>query len=111
MDHVWVLFYNNPWCQYSRWNTQNLIHSWNQWSDLPISKLYLGLPASPDATGRAGGYIPANELLHKILPRIEDTPKYGGVMLWSRYYDVESRYSDKIISGTTGQAFNNVAKI
>lgn len=111
MDHVWVLFYNNPWCQYSPWNTQNLIHSWNQWSDLPISKLYIGLPASPDATVRGGGYIPADELLHKILPRIKDTPNYGGVMLWSRYYDLIYGYGDKIISGTIVQAVNNVAKI
>ncbi|XP_028773285.1 acidic endochitinase-like [Neltuma alba] len=73
------MFYNNPSCQYSPWNTQDLMHSWNQWIDFPISKLYLGLPASPAPTGRAGGYIPVDGLNHEILPRIKSSPNYGGV--------------------------------
>ncbi|XP_028773280.1 acidic endochitinase-like [Neltuma alba] len=49
------------------------------WTDFPISKLYLGLPASPAPTGRAGGYIPVDGLNHEILPRIKSSPNYGGV--------------------------------
>ncbi|TKY45965.1 Acidic endochitinase [Spatholobus suberectus] len=30
-DYVWVQFYNNPSCQYSSGNTNNLINAWNQW--------------------------------------------------------------------------------
>jgi len=29
-DYVWVQFYNNPQCQYSNGNTNNLVNAWNQ---------------------------------------------------------------------------------
>lgn len=85
-DYVWVQFYNNPPCQYSG-NADNLKNSWNQWtSNLSGSgQLFLGLPASPEAAG--SGYIPPDVLTSQVLPAIKNSPKYGGVMLWSRQYD------------------------
>nr|GMD61931.1 acidic endochitinase-like [Ipomoea batatas] len=78
-------FYNNPPCQYSG-DTTNLLNSWNNdWSTIPTGKLFLGLPASPEAAG--SGFIPADVLTSQILPAIKATPKYGGVMLWSKFYD------------------------
>ncbi|KAJ6294960.1 hypothetical protein OIU76_022948 [Salix suchowensis] len=67
-DYVWVQFYNNPPCQYSG-------------------------DALPEAAP-SGGFIPANDLITKVLPSIKSSPKYGGVMLWNKRYDIG--YSDAI---------------
>ncbi|OIW06598.1 hypothetical protein TanjilG_03992 [Lupinus angustifolius] len=95
-DFVWVQFYNNPPCSYANGNITNLVNSWNRWTTrVPKSKIFLGLPA---ATGAAGsGFIPADVLTSQILPVIKKSPKYGGVMLWSRFYDLQDGYSTSII--------------
>ncbi|XP_027366255.1 acidic endochitinase [Abrus precatorius] len=96
-DFVWVQFYNNPPCQYSNGNITKLVNSWNRWtSTVPAKQIFLGLPAAPAAAG--SGFIPANELTSRILPVIKNSPKYGGVMLWSRFYDIQNGYSTSIIS-------------
>ncbi|KAK8570432.1 hypothetical protein V6N13_003112 [Hibiscus sabdariffa] len=96
-DYVWVQFYNNPPCQYSSADIANLEDAWKQWtSDIPATKIFLGLPASPDAAG--SGFIPVNDLTSKVLPAIKNSSKYGGVMLWSKYYDDQSGYSSSIKS-------------
>ncbi|KAJ0561016.1 putative chitinase [Helianthus annuus] len=93
-DYVWVQFYNNPPCQYSA-NISNLEDSWKQWtSDIPASRIFLGLPAASAAAG--SGFIPVTDLVSKVLPVIKSSPKYGGVMLWSKYYDDQSGYSAAI---------------
>ncbi|KAK7251880.1 hypothetical protein RIF29_35467 [Crotalaria pallida] len=95
-DYVWVQFYNNPPCQYSGQIT-NLEDAWKQWtSTIPANKIFLGLPASPGAAG--SGFIPASDLTSNVLPSIKTSPKYGGVMLWSRFYDLQSGYSASIKS-------------
>ncbi|KAJ8773189.1 hypothetical protein K2173_028366 [Erythroxylum novogranatense] len=94
-DYVWVQFYNNPPCQYSSGNVNNIISSWNRWtSSVNAGKIFLGLPASPQAAG--SGYIPPNVLTSQILPVIKRSAKYGGVMLWSKYYDDQNGYSTAI---------------
>ncbi|KAE8677510.1 Acidic endochitinase [Hibiscus syriacus] len=96
-DYVWVQFYNNPPCQYSSADISDLEDAWKQWtSDIPATKIFLGLPASPDAAG--SGFIPVNDLTSKVLPAIKNSSKYGGVMLWSKYYDDQSGYSTSIKS-------------
>ncbi|XP_057439602.1 hevamine-A-like [Lotus japonicus] len=96
-DYVWVQFYNNPPCQYSPRNIANLENGWKQWiSHIPASKIFLGLPASPQAAG--SGFISASDLTSKVLPAIKDSTKYGGVMLWSKYYDDQTGYSSSIKS-------------
>ncbi|KAK9202268.1 hypothetical protein WN944_017478 [Citrus x changshan-huyou] len=96
-DYVWVQFYNNPPCQYSSGNIGNLLNAWKQWtSDIPANKIFLGLPASPAAAG--SGFIPTADLISKVLPAIKGSAKYGGVMLWSKYYDDQSGYSSSIKS-------------
>ncbi|KAM0938428.1 putative chitinase [Dioscorea sansibarensis] len=93
-DYVWVQFYNNPPCQYSG-DASNLINSWNQWtSSVQATSFFLGLPASTDAAG--SGYLPPDKLISDVLPSIKNSGKYGGVMLWSRYYDLSSGYSSAI---------------
>ncbi|XP_058755639.1 acidic endochitinase-like [Vicia villosa] len=96
-DYVWVQFYNNPPCQYNPSEISNFEEAWKQWiSGIPANKIFLGLPASPTAAG--SGFIPATDLTSTVLPAIKDSAKYGGVMLWSRYDDVQSGYSSSIKS-------------
>ncbi|CAN1157275.1 Acidic endochitinase SE2 [Linum perenne] len=96
-DYVWVQFFNNPPCQYDvvSENVSDLLKSWKRWvSNVPAEKIFLGLPAAKDAAG--GGFIPVEELKSEVLPVIKGYGKYGGVMLWSRYYDRRSGYSSSI---------------
>ncbi|XP_038726383.1 hevamine-A-like [Tripterygium wilfordii] len=94
-DYVWVQFYNNPPCQYNSGDASSFEDAWKQWtSDIPTTKIFLGLPASPEAAGT--GFIPASTLISTVLPVIKDSTKYGGVMLWSKYYDDQSGYSSSI---------------
>ncbi|WOG99887.1 hypothetical protein DCAR_0519243 [Daucus carota subsp. sativus] len=96
-DYVWVQFFNNPPCQYSSAATSNLEDAWKQWTtDIPATKIFLGLPAAPDAAG--SGFIPVSDLTSQVLPAIKGSDKYGGVMLWSKFYDDQSGYSSSIKS-------------
>jgi len=95
-DYVWVQFYNNPSCQYSSGNTNNLINSWNQCVTLPATQVFMGLPAS-EAAAPSGGFVPADVLTSQVLPQIKQSPKYGGLMLWNRFNDLQNSYSDKVI--------------
>lgn len=96
-DYVWVQFYNNPPCQYTSGNIGNLVDAWKQWtSSIPATQIFLGLPAAPQAAG--SGFIPASDLTSKVLPAIKGSNKYGGVMLWSKYYDDLTGYSSSIKS-------------
>ncbi|XP_022996080.1 acidic endochitinase, partial [Cucurbita maxima] len=92
-DLVWVQFYNNPPCMFTDGNTDNLLNSWNQWSTFPVGKLFMGLPAAPEAAP-SGGFIPSDVLISQILPTIKSSSNYGGVMLWSKSFD--NGYSDAI---------------
>ncbi|KAJ6411096.1 hypothetical protein OIU84_007784 [Salix udensis] len=96
-DYVWVQFYNNRPCQYSSGNTTNLLSSWNRWTtSINAGKIFLGLPAAPSAAG--SGYVPPDVLTSQILPVIKKSPEYGGVMLWSKFWDDQNGYSPSIIS-------------
>ncbi|XP_042410862.1 acidic endochitinase-like [Zingiber officinale] len=91
-DYVWVQFYNNPSCDYSS-GVSAIVRAWITWtSNLPSSTVFLGLPASQNAAG--SGYIPPEDLISKVLPAIKPlSSNYGGIMLWSRYFDGISGYS------------------
>ncbi|XP_065869518.1 acidic endochitinase-like [Euphorbia lathyris] len=107
-DYVWIQFYNNPPCQYSyssfaaiTGDATKLLDSWNVWSNwaspVPSTKIFLGLPASTDAAP-SGGFIKPPDLISQVLPVIKGFSNYGGVMLWSEYYDELTGYSDAIIN-------------
>ncbi|GMI85893.1 Lysozyme 1, chitinase A [Hibiscus trionum] len=96
-DYVWVQFYNNPPCQYTSGSIGNLEDAWKQWTtDIPATKIFLGLPAAPTAAG--SGFIPVADLTSEVIPAIKGSAKYGGVMLWSKYYDDQTGYSSSIKS-------------
>ncbi|GAA0149307.1 hypothetical protein Leryth_020184 [Lithospermum erythrorhizon] len=92
-DLVWVQFYNN-YCEYTSGDLNNLEAAWKQWLTIPAKKIFLGLPAAPGAAGN--GFIPTSDLISKVLPVIKGSSKYGGVMLWSKYYDDQDGYSSAI---------------
>ena len=104
IDYVLVQFYNNPQCQYSdaTGSIEDLISSWNTWtSNVPENSLvFMGLPANPAANSSAGGYMPPDVLTSQVLPIIKESSNYGGVMLWSRSYDIKTdpTYSEQIRS-------------
>jgi len=56
----------------------------------------MGLPAS-EAAAPSGGFVPADVLTSQVLPQIKQSPKYGGLMLWNRFNDLQNSYSDKVI--------------
>ncbi|QHO14377.1 hypothetical protein HN51_071751 [Arachis hypogaea] len=95
-DYIWVQFYNNPPCQYSNGNPKKLFEYWDTWTSsvLPNNTVLLGLPAAPRAAG--SGFVAAEVVADEILPYIRKGSNYGGVMLWSRYYDVQTNFSEKI---------------
>jgi len=92
-DYVWVQFYNNPSCS---GNANNLISSWNQWITVPATQVFMGLPAAEEAAP-SGGFVPSDVLISQVLPQIKQSSKYGGVMLWNRFYDLQKGYSNSII--------------
>ncbi|XVE73784.1 hypothetical protein DITRI_Ditri11bG0146200 [Diplodiscus trichospermus] len=68
-DYVWVQFYKNPPCQYTSGSIGNLEDAWKQWTtDVPATKIFLGLPAAPTAAG--SGFILEADLTSKVLPKI-----------------------------------------
>ncbi|XP_020216244.1 acidic endochitinase [Cajanus cajan] len=83
-DYIWVQFYNNPPCQYNG-NAENLKNYWNKWIGTKVGQVFLGLPAAQGAAG--SGYVSPDVLNSQVLPFIKGSAKYGGVMLWSKFYD------------------------
>ncbi|RCV26514.1 hypothetical protein SETIT_5G251600v2 [Setaria italica] len=94
-DNVWIQFYNNPGCSYANGDDTNLVNAWRTWtSSVTAGSFYLGLPASNDAAG--SGYIAPGDLTGKVIPDIQSIGSYGGIMLWSRFYDVQKNYSGQV---------------
>ncbi|CAO2198234.1 unnamed protein product [Urochloa humidicola] len=96
-DNVWIQFYNNPGCSYANGDDTNLVSAWGTWtSSVKAGSFYLGLPASTEAAG--SGYIPASDLTGTVIPAIRNVGSYGGIMLWSRFYDVQNNnnYSGQV---------------
>ncbi|GFP91332.1 acidic endochitinase, partial [Phtheirospermum japonicum] len=91
-DYIWVQFYNNEQCDY-RGGVSSVLARWNQWASVPGRQVFLGLPAAPAAAG--GGYMPPDVLISQVLPTIRSSAKYGGVMLWNRFFD--QSYSSAIV--------------
>jgi len=96
-DRVHVQFYNNPVCSYRARNVPAFKAAWSKWTrSLPRSSVYLGLPAAPGAAN--SGYVDPRTLVNKVLPIVRRSRNYGGIMLWSRYYDVQTGYSKRVKS-------------
>nr|QDQ29859.1 acidic endochitinase-like protein [Siraitia grosvenorii]QEE82231.1 acidic endochitinase [Siraitia grosvenorii] len=83
-DYVWVQFYNNPSCDYSGGH-ETFLAGWNIWKDINASIVFVGLPAAPEVA--VTGYISPDVFRTRVLPELERSSKFGGVMLWSRAFD------------------------
>ncbi|XP_057774271.1 acidic endochitinase-like [Salvia miltiorrhiza] len=83
-DYIWVQFYNNQQCDYSG-GIDGVLARWNQWAAVPGGQVFMGVPASTAAAGT--GYIPPDVLNSQVLPVIKASQKYGGVMVWNRFFD------------------------
>ncbi|KAF9625997.1 hypothetical protein IFM89_030651, partial [Coptis chinensis] len=93
LDYIWVKFYDD-FCEYHG-DISNFTSRWELWTTtVTITKVFLGVPAAP--SGANSGYVPSDVLISNVLPLIKDTSKYGGVMLWSKYYDGLTNYSSSI---------------
>ncbi|KAK1668359.1 hypothetical protein QYE76_056518 [Lolium multiflorum] len=96
-DYVWVQFYNNPPCQFNATaGVGNLESAWKRWTGIPAKQVFLGLPAAPAAAG--SGFIQTTDLISTVLPVVKKSSKYGGIMLWSRFHDLQTGYSDMVKS-------------
>ncbi|KAL2654211.1 hypothetical protein R1flu_022339 [Riccia fluitans] len=101
VDMIFIQFYNNPYCEYEgdfEGGLDQLLDTWNQWTgNLSSTRVFLGLPASPDAA--SSGYVDHDTLLQDILPHIKTASNYGGVMLWNVFEDQQNKnYSVRIRS-------------
>ncbi|CAL9110283.1 unnamed protein product, partial [Musa acuminata var. zebrina] len=92
LDYLWVQFYNN-YCQYSTGNEDTFAQKWNQWVFANVSKVFLGLIASPQA---GNGFVTPDMLKIRVMPIVKPSEKYGGIMLWNRYYDVITGFSRQV---------------
>ncbi|QCD86067.1 acidic endochitinase-like [Vigna unguiculata] len=104
-DYIFVQFYNNPSCSNTT-GTEALLSSWNKWVGLVASNnsLFLGLPAGPTA---GEGYISPDLLKRRVLPQAKKAHNYGGVMLWDRFRDFQTGYSDQILLNVNDHVSSN----
>ncbi|RHN50591.1 putative chitinase [Medicago truncatula] len=84
-------------CNFVSNNPTSFKNSWSQWiNSMSTKKVFVGLPASSSNAAPSGGFVEAQDLINQLLPIVKPSPKYGGVMLWNRRFDVTSGYSSKI---------------
>ncbi|OWM63974.1 hypothetical protein CDL15_Pgr012015 [Punica granatum] len=94
-DYVWIRFYDSFTCSYMRSYQGAMLIAWDNWTAfIKTGKIFVGLPATQDAA--EVGYIPPTDATNLMLPSLKSTPKYGGVVLWSRYFDDNNGYSSSI---------------
>ncbi|KAL6638465.1 hypothetical protein ACP70R_023960 [Stipagrostis hirtigluma subsp. patula] len=90
-DHVWVKFFSISSCDYAAVGVANLTALWQRWArSLPSASVFLGLPASTHAA--RWGYINPQALASQVLPVVNRSANYGGIMLWNRLYDKRTNY-------------------
>ncbi|BAF24169.1 xylanase inhibitor protein 1-like [Oryza sativa Japonica Group] len=89
---IHVRFYDDPRCSYNHAGLAGVMAQWNRWSaSYPYNgKIYLGLAAA-NLTGK-NDMVAVGELYRKLLPAVQKTDTYGGVMLWNSYYDSITHY-------------------
>ncbi|KAL6662255.1 hypothetical protein ACP70R_000114 [Stipagrostis hirtigluma subsp. patula] len=90
-ERIHVRFYNNNDDGCDEYNEEE----WDEWAAaFPSTRIYLGLPASPEASKE--GYLYPKSLYYGVLPVVQMAANYSGVMLWDRYYDKRSSYSSYV---------------
>ncbi|BAF28881.2 Os11g0700900 [Oryza sativa Japonica Group] len=88
---IHVRFYDDPSCSYNHAGLAGVMAQWNKWSaTYPDGQIFLGVVAA-NLTGK-NDMVAVGELRDKLLPAVQNTDTYGGVMLWNSYYDSLTHY-------------------
>nr|4B15_A Chain A, CHITINASE LIKE LECTIN [Tamarindus indica]4B16_A Chain A, CHITINASE LIKE LECTIN [Tamarindus indica] len=93
LDFLFVQFFYALPCIYTQGLPEDLFQAMKTWtSNVPESKIFMALPATPDLNG----YIPPRVLNKEILPAVTQASNFAGVMIFDRYFDRFRKYSSKI---------------
>ncbi|RCV39705.1 LOW QUALITY PROTEIN: hypothetical protein SETIT_8G244600v2 [Setaria italica] len=67
------------------------VRSWLGWTErFQEAKVYVGLPAAPDAA--SDGWVEPKAVAMEMMPLVRRPTTAAYVMLWNRYYDKRDRY-------------------
>ncbi|KAG2557010.1 xylanase inhibitor protein 1-like [Panicum virgatum] len=98
-ERIHVRFYGNDTrCAYGAGaGTWGVAEAWKKWAArYPRSEVYLGLaPAESGVPEGAQGTVAVylKYLYYDLLPKVQEAPNYGGVMVWDRFSDKKTRWS------------------
>ncbi|XP_022924633.1 hevamine-A-like [Cucurbita moschata] len=111
-DYISVQFYgDNLVCQYLNDRLDGFWKSWNMWKTFRAGKVFVKMLAAPKAEGL--GYIRPDVFRTEVLPELQQSSKFGGVILSSE--DLKEGYSSEInpkVCGSVGaesQSANEMA--
>lgn len=91
-DYAQVRFYDEDGCQYNG-SFDGMKSAWDEWTaEANVDKIFAGVTASESDQG----YVDADDLASEFLPDAEQSPKFGGLMVWYLYTDHQSGYSARI---------------
>ncbi|XP_062198058.1 xylanase inhibitor protein 1-like [Phragmites australis] len=91
-ERLHVRFYDDARCSYNRAGLRGVIEEWSKWTArYPRSQVYLGLAAA-NVPGKYGDKVSLEALYYDLLPNVQKAGNYGGIMLWDRFYDKQTRY-------------------
>ncbi|KGN56468.1 acidic endochitinase [Cucumis sativus] len=92
-DYISVQFFgNNLVCQYLNGRLEGFWKFWNSWKMFNADKVFVKLLAGPMAEDM--GYIRPDVFRTEVLPELQQSSKFGGVILWSE--DLDRGYSSEI---------------
>ncbi|XP_034709624.1 acidic endochitinase-like [Vitis riparia] len=92
-DYAQVRFYDEDDCQYNG-SFDGMITAWDEWEvEAKVDKIFVGVTANEYDPGYVDPYL---LVYGPFLQHIMTSPKFGGVMVWYVYTDLQSRYSAKI---------------
>jgi chitinase len=67
---------------------------WDKWTKAyPDAQVYVGLPASEQEVG----YVHPKNLFYGVVPVVQKAANYGGIMIWERFADKQTKYSSYAI--------------
>ncbi|XP_038904131.1 acidic endochitinase-like [Benincasa hispida] len=92
-DYISVQFFgDNLICQYVNGRFEGFWKFWNDWKTFSAGKVFVKMLAAPMAEDM--GYIPPDVFRTQVLPELQRSSKFGGVILWSE--DLDKGYSSEI---------------
>ncbi|GJN05173.1 hypothetical protein PR202_ga22781 [Eleusine coracana subsp. coracana] len=94
-ERLHVRFYDDVKCSYNHAGLKGVMEQWNKWTaKYPRSKVYLGLIAA-NVPGK-NDMVNLKQLYYDLLPSVQKSTNYGGVMLWDRFYDKQTGYGKAV---------------